>query len=88
MTIELNHTILRAADRKKSVQFYRDTNHDCVVECLETCTSLDHPPNYPPTHAGLWTENMHTYAYAYRWDERGTLPEPELGAQTEDNREP
>ncbi len=24
MTIELNHTILRAADRKKSVQFYRD----------------------------------------------------------------
>ena len=24
MSIELNHTILRAADRKKSVQFYRD----------------------------------------------------------------
>ena len=32
MTIELNHTILRAADRKKSVQFYRDI---FGLECKE-----------------------------------------------------
>ena len=32
MSIELNHTIIRAADRKKSVQFYRDV---FGLECEE-----------------------------------------------------
>ena len=38
----------------------------------------DNPPRYPPTHAGHWTETMHTHAYAYREAERGTIPNPEL----------
>ncbi len=81
-----HRVINTSGQRRYSLAMFLGTNHDCVVECLETCTSLDHPPNYPPTHAGLWTENMHTYAYSYRWDERGTLPEPELGAQTDDTQ--
>ena len=38
----------------------------------------DNPPRYPPTHAGHWTETMHTHVYAYREAERGTIPNPEL----------
>jgi hypothetical protein len=56
------------------------TNHDSIVECLETCTDPERPPRYPPTHAGLWTENMHSYSYAYRWPDRGKLPDAEQSA--------
>ena len=42
---------------------------------------MPRPRLYPPTHAGYWTENMHTYSYAYRWEERGKPPAPELGAR-------
>ncbi len=82
-----HRVINTSGQRRYSLAMFLGTNHDCVVECLETCTSPDHPPNYPPTHAGLWTENMHTFAYAYRWDERGTLSDPELRDRIDDTRD-
>jgi hypothetical protein len=54
------------------------TNHDTVVRVLEPCTGPDNPPRYPPTHAGYWTETMHTHVYTYRRAERGKIPNPEL----------
>ena len=81
------HRVINTSGRRRySLAMFLGTNHDCVVECLETCTSSEHPPNYPPTHAGLWTENMHTFAYAYRWDERGKLADPELSGGSDDTQ--
>ena len=73
------HRVINASGRKRySFPLFLGTNHDTVVECLETCIGPENPPRYPRTHAGYWTENMHTYSYAYRWEERGKLPNPEL----------
>lgn len=81
------HRVISTSGRRRhSFAMFLGTNHDCIVECLETCTGPDRPPRYPPTHAGYWTENMHTYAYAYRWAERGTLPDPERGPRNDIRR--
>ena len=61
-----------------SFPFFFGANHDVIVECFEQCCSPDNPPRYPPTHFGLWVENMHTYSYVYRHHERGQLANPEL----------
>ena len=61
-----------------SFPMFFGTNHDTVVRVLEQCTGPDNPPRYPPTHAGYWTETMHTHVYAYRQAERGKIPNPEL----------
>ncbi len=61
-----------------SFPMFFGTNHDTVVRVLPECTSPSNPPRYPPTHAGYWTETMHTHVYTYRRDERGTIPNPEL----------
>lgn len=38
--------------RRRSVAFFHDGNHDALIECLQTCTSADNPPRYPPVLAG------------------------------------
>jgi len=40
------------ACRRRSLAFFLDGNHDAIIECLPTCTSVDDPPRYPPTTAG------------------------------------
>lgn len=45
----------RLADRanhRRSVAFFRDGNHDAVIECIPTCASADNPPRYRPVTAG------------------------------------
>lgn len=37
---------------RRSVAFFHDGNHDALIECLPTCTSVDNPPRYPPILAG------------------------------------
>jgi isopenicillin N synthase-like dioxygenase len=37
---------------RRSAAFFLDGDHDCLVECLPTCTSTDDPPRYPPIRAG------------------------------------
>jgi isopenicillin N synthase-like dioxygenase len=61
-----------------SLPFFFGANYETVVTCLETCRGPDRPPRYPPTHFGLWAENMYTYAYAYRHADQGKLRDPEL----------
>jgi len=76
------HRVVNSSGRKRySMALFFAANHDTVVECLPTCQSPDNPPKYPPTHFGYWIENMHSYSYAYRWDERGKLPDPEEAAR-------
>ena len=61
-----------------SFPLFFGTNHDTVVRVLPQCSGPDNPPRYPATHAGYWTETMHTHVYAYRAHERGRIPNPEL----------
>ena len=48
------HRVLPPAtgERRRSVAFFHDGNHDALVECLPTCTSSSNPPKYPPVLAG------------------------------------
>jgi isopenicillin N synthase-like dioxygenase len=76
------HRVLNTSGKKRySMALFFAANHDTIVECLPTCTDGTNPPKYPPTHFGYWIENMHAFSYAYRWDERGELPDPEEAAQ-------
>ena len=76
------HRVLNTSGRKRySFALFFAANHDTVVQCLPTCTDASNPPKYPPTHFGYWIENMHSYSYAYRWEERGKLPDPEEAAK-------
>ncbi|MEM7172877.1 MAG: 2-oxoglutarate and iron-dependent oxygenase domain-containing protein [Pseudomonadota bacterium] len=76
------HRVINLSGKKRySMALFFAANHDTIVECLPSCTNPANPPKYPPTHFGYWIENMHSYSYAYRWDERGKLPDPEEAAQ-------
>ncbi len=46
---------VRLADRvnrRRSVAFFHDGNHDALIECLPTCTGPGNPPKYAPVLAG------------------------------------
>jgi isopenicillin N synthase-like dioxygenase len=73
------HRVINTSGNKRfSLALFFAADYGTVVECLPTCRDENNPPKYPPTHFGYWIENMHSYSYAYRWDERGKLPNPEL----------
>ncbi len=38
--------------RRRSVAFFHDGNHEALISCLPTCTSEDNPPKYEPVTAG------------------------------------
>jgi isopenicillin N synthase-like dioxygenase len=73
------HRVISNTGRERySFPLFFGLNHATVVRCLDACASTENPPRYPPTHFGHWIETMHTYAYKYRWHERGKIPNPEL----------
>jgi len=39
-------------NRRRSVAFFHDGNHDALIECLPTCTTASNPPRYAPVRAG------------------------------------
>lgn len=39
-------------NRRRSVAFFHDGNHDALIECLPTCTDAANPPRYAPVRAG------------------------------------
>jgi len=76
------HRVINTSGKERiSLALFFAADYDTVVECLPSCTDAENPPKYPPTHYGYWIENMHTFSYAYRWEERGKLPDPEEAAQ-------
>ncbi len=74
------HRVMNISGKARySLALFFATDYDTIVECLPSCQSPDNSAKYPPTHFGHWIENMHTYSYAYRWADRGKLPNPEQG---------
>lgn len=37
-----------AGNRRVSIAYFHQPNHDAVIECLPTCTGAGNPPRYPP----------------------------------------
>ncbi|KAK8939071.1 Flavonol synthase/flavanone 3-hydroxylase [Platanthera zijinensis] len=42
------HRVVIDGQERYSFAFFLDPNHDCVVECLPSCTSATNPPKYSP----------------------------------------
>lgn len=40
------------ANRRRSVAFFHDGNHDASIQCLPTCQSPGNPPKYATVTAG------------------------------------
>jgi len=41
-----------ANSRRQSLVFFHNPHDDVLITCLDTCTSVDHPAQYPPILAG------------------------------------
>ena len=41
-----------AGSRRQSLVFFHNPNYDAVIECIPSCQSADHPPQYPVTTSG------------------------------------
>lgn len=49
----LHRVVTQASQGERySIPFFYEPNFDCVVECLPSCCSKDHPAKYPPTTSG------------------------------------
>ncbi|KAI5058281.1 hypothetical protein GOP47_0026451 [Adiantum capillus-veneris] len=46
------HRVMTSGKERYSIAFFVDPNYECMVECLETCTSKDNPPKFPPIRSG------------------------------------
>lgn len=46
------HRVMTSGKERYSIAFFMDPNYECMVECLETCTSKDDPPKFPPVRSG------------------------------------
>ncbi|XP_039155720.1 LOW QUALITY PROTEIN: 2-oxoglutarate-Fe(II) type oxidoreductase hxnY-like [Eucalyptus grandis] len=42
------HRVIGNGQERYSVPFFMTPNHDCLVQCLPTCTSEENPPKFPP----------------------------------------
>ena len=72
------HRVVNTSGRERySFPMFVAANYDAIVACMDTCTSDEHPPQYPPTQQGLWTVNQITDAYEYRRSFRGHVPSAE-----------
>jgi isopenicillin N synthase-like dioxygenase len=40
------------SNRRRSIAFFHDGNHDALIECLPTCHDATSPPRYTPVLAG------------------------------------
>ena len=48
----VHRVINRSENERYSTVFFAAPSYDAVVDCLPTCQSKDHPPQYEPVKAG------------------------------------
>lgn len=46
------HRVITSGKERYSIAFFMDPNHECLVECLETCTSKENPAKFSPVLSG------------------------------------
>lgn len=46
------HRVMPTGQERYSVAFFLDPNQECVVECLESCSSNSAPPRFSPIRSG------------------------------------
>jgi isopenicillin N synthase-like dioxygenase len=58
------HRVINRSGRERySIPFFFDPNYYALVECIPTCCSADHPPQYPPITAGEHIMEMYRKTY-------------------------
>ncbi|KAF6146149.1 hypothetical protein GIB67_015587 [Kingdonia uniflora] len=58
------HRVMPTGQERYSLAFFMDPNHDCVVQCLESCCSEASPPKFPPVRSGDYLEERIKAAYS------------------------
>jgi isopenicillin N synthase-like dioxygenase len=76
----------RTGRARYSIPLFFSTSYDTIVRPLDRCIAPGDKPHYRPTKVGYWVEQNHAVAYAYRWPDRGRLPDPEIGPVPEVER--
>lgn len=46
------HRVITSGKERFSIAFFMDPNYECLVKCLDTCTSKENPAKYPPILSG------------------------------------
>ncbi|KAF1336419.1 2og-fe alamin adenosyltransferase, partial [Globisporangium splendens] len=56
----------RANNRRQSIAFFHCINADTVVECIESCQSVENPAKYTPVVAGEYLMTKHNAAQGHK----------------------
>ncbi|KAL1219798.1 2-oxoglutarate-dependent dioxygenase 33 [Cardamine amara subsp. amara] len=58
------HRVLGNGQERYSIPFFVEPNHDCLVECLPTCTSESDLPKYPPIKCSAYLTQRYKETHA------------------------
>ncbi|KAJ3702285.1 hypothetical protein LUZ61_005990 [Rhynchospora tenuis] len=64
------HRVVLDGKERYSIAFFVEPSHECIVECLPTCTSESNPPKFPPVTCAAYLSqrymDTHTDLSSYK----------------------